>query len=387
MLRFLPDSWIEGLLRPFILLDPSGYIYYETQAPDLRFAALAVLTLALLLKGRLWSAELRPIAWTLAALWLMFYIWTFVVGNGRYFIAGLMLVGPLLVALVGRLSLTIPMRMTILAGMLALQCLLVYQLFSHGAWALAYWVKGPGLPLGDTPLRKQPAVFISLSALTHSMLVPQFDPRSRWANIAPQQKIVPGSPEFAHLHALLASPMPRYAVLPILEGRLTDGIQPIGNVQEMIRSTLARYGLSRTEQRCEVLRSHLLTKDPAVAGAPARPAVYWFCPLRADLLPEESTKPMPGPWDDVMDAMERRCPRYFPPGRGAQIPMGGDAVVRSYVETDTRLYVDGLGNVLVRYLRALNPTFIASAEQVRLGNFTINCQKLPGRYVYPWQRD
>ncbi|MEN9629743.1 MAG: hypothetical protein RJA10_2970, partial [Pseudomonadota bacterium] len=76
-----------------------------------------------------------------------------------------------------------------------------------------------------------------------------------------------------------------------------------------------------------------------------------------------------------------------PPGRGTQIPMGVDAAMRSYVETDTRLYVDGLGNVLVRYLRALNPTYIANAEQVLRGDFTINCQKLPGRYLYPWQRD
>ncbi|MDZ7592768.1 MAG: hypothetical protein U5L05_19260 [Rubrivivax sp.] len=61
--------------------------------------------------------------------------------------------------------------------------------------------------------------------------------------------------------------------------------------------------------------------------------------------------------------------------------------MRSYVGSDTRLYVDGSGNVFFRYLRALNPTLIGSVDEVRRGNFTLDCKKPPGRYLYPWQRE
>ena len=86
MLRFQPDGWLQGLLRPLIMADPVASIYFELPAPDLRPAALL-----LLLPLALWLGSLRrwPTgqAWRLpVALLLTLYLWTFVIGNGRYFL-------------------------------------------------------------------------------------------------------------------------------------------------------------------------------------------------------------------------------------------------------------------------------------------------------------
>jgi len=381
----MPDDWLEGLLRPFILVDPNGFIYYESPAPDLRFAAIALLTGIMLLSGRL-RARLGAPAWrTLLGFWLIFYVWTFFTGNGRYFMAGLLLAGPLLVLLVGCLPFTRPMRVLVLAGLIGLQGMAVQSHFSHGMWALALWRDGPGLPLGKTPLRDKPAVFITISSISQSILVPQFHPLSRWANVSGQADITPGMPQYAAMKELLSTPLPRYLVLHVITGMPEEGAQPQGDVLEMIRGSLARYGLERDDRPCEALRSHLTVQDFSKGGGASLPLAYWVCPLRGGPPAEPALPQTANAWNDLFDAVEKRCPRFFPPGAG-KLRFAGEVVFRAY-DSDTRLYVDGSGNVLFRYQRALNPTLIGSADQVRRGDFTLDCHKLPGRYVYPWQRD
>ena len=388
MLRFKPDDWLEGLLRPVILADPYGGIYYEQPAPDLRFAALLALTGVAVLVPRVRTGMTKPAWLALAGLWLMFYLWTFLTGNGRYFIAGLMLVGPLLVLITSLLPLTRAMRAFLLGGLLVLQGLLVQQHVSHGQWALAYWRQGPGLPLGDTPLRNEPAVFLTLASISHSLLVPQFHPDSRWANIAGQIDIEPGMPEYEPLRDLLAALMPRYLVMHVIDGAAGDARQPPADVREMAHATLARHGLSLDDRPCEVLASHLLIRDMSKDTDPSLPLGYWICPLRAGaaVAPTTTAAAPPDMHDDVFSLVERHCPRYFPPGSGNR-RSAGEVTIRHYIGSDTRLFVDGHGNVLYRYMRAFNPTFVGTVEQVRRGEFAIDCRKLAGRYVYPWQRD
>ena len=387
MLRFKPDDWLEGLLRPVILADPYGGIYYEQPAPDLRFAALLALTGVAVIVPRVRTGMTKPAWLALAGLWLMFYLWTFLTGNGRYFIVGLMLAGPLLVLITGLLPLTRAMRMFLLGGLLLLQGLLVQQHVSHGQWALAYWRDGPGLPLGPTALRDEPAVFLTLASISHSLLVPQFHPDSRWSNIAGQIDIEPGMPEYAPLRKLLAAPLPRHLVIHAIDGTTRVGKQPPADVREMAEATLARHGLHLGERPCEVHTSHLVIRDLTKDDDPALPLGYWICPVAAGAAAAPTTAVAPiERHDDVFAAIEQHCPRFFPPGSGNR-RSAGELTIRHYIGSDTRLYVDGHGNVLYRYMRALNPTYVGTVDQVRRGEFAIDCRKLPGRYVYPWQRD
>lgn len=388
MLRFEPDDWLEGLLRPLVLADPSGYVYIEFQAPDLRFAALGALTLLLLVTRRFSKPEARPAVRTLVGLWLIFYIWTFAVGNGRYFMAGLLLVGPSLVALVALAPFSHTMRLIMNAGLIGLQLMVVTQHFQGGRWALMQWTgNGPGLPLADTSLRYEPAVFLTVSSISHSILVPQFDPRSRWANIAGLSTITRETPEWDRLHRMLAVPLPKYAVIPIVTGYTTASEQPSIEVDKMLRGFLGPHGLRRDNQPCEVLRSHLRWYDlPAGESRKMRYLAYWFCPLAAGSTHVPDTSVESEPWSEAFAAVEQACPRYFPPGGGMLLVHRPDKVVHRYAATDTYLYVDDHGNVMYLYFRALNPTRIGSVDEVRHGKFKMECEKLPGRYVYPWKR-
>ena len=84
VLRFLPDDWLEALLRPFLMLDSVAGIYFEQSAPDLRFAALVLFLVIGALAGRVPRSLDARQRFLLVSLGLLFYVWTLTIGNGRY---------------------------------------------------------------------------------------------------------------------------------------------------------------------------------------------------------------------------------------------------------------------------------------------------------------
>ncbi len=96
MLRFKPDDWLEGLARPLLMVDPAAGLYVEGAAPDWRFAAALLFgTVGVVAaRGRLGLSVVQLKG--LLSLLVMLYVWTFAIGNGRYFAAGLLLIGPVL---------------------------------------------------------------------------------------------------------------------------------------------------------------------------------------------------------------------------------------------------------------------------------------------------
>jgi hypothetical protein len=386
VLRFQPDSWFEGLVRPLTLLDPSGYVYIEALAPDLRFAALLVLTGAALLLPRVRAGLSMPAWRTLTSLWLAFYIWTFVIGNGRYFVAGLLVVGPMLVLLVRSMPWSAPARALVLIGLIAVQGVMVHTSFLHGALTLARWADGPGLPIDrDTPVRHQPALFVTVSAISHAALVPLFHPASHWVNLVGQATIRPAMLEYERWRRLSAIPLPRYLVMYAVRPPPEAGAAPNAMEAAQARAALESFGLALDDDRpCEMLRSHW-QPEAATGQTGIRPVlVYWICPLRGGALQSPEPKPAEVA-DEVFRAVERYCPRYFPPGGGQ--PFASEAgLARTYPSADTRLVVDARGRVMFQYFRATSATLIGTADSVRRGNINFDCDKLPGRYAFPWDR-
>lgn len=390
MLRFLPDTWWLALLRPLLMADPNSGLYFELPAPDLRFALLVLAALAWALAGRR-RRPLPPAALRLgASLVVMFAVWTVVTGNGRYFMAGLLCVGPLLVALLAALPGTAALRVTLLGLVLVLQAVVVQQNFSPGQWALARWSeRGPGLAVApDAAWPPQPAVFLTLTNISFSLLVPQADPRSRWASIAGQIEMDRRLPEYPRFQQLLASPLPRYVVLPTMPLRPAPGDPPPPALVTMADRSLAPHGLRvQPGVPCVLAPSRLVSAAPR-ASADDRgplPLGFWFCPLgtRDAVEPAPAEPPL---MVAVARALETRCPRWFPPG-GVTVQLEGGVAVRHYPMSDMRLYVEPQGDVFVRYLRALNPTRVAPAAEVAAGRFSLDCSTMPGRYVPPWARD
>ncbi|MFY9511395.1 MAG: hypothetical protein WAQ05_10540 [Rubrivivax sp.] len=376
-------------MRPFILPDPEAGIYFEAAAPDWRFALFFVF-MALATAARRGRLPLTaPQLQSVLALLTMFYVWTFAIGNGRYFIAGLLLVGPLLVMAWRLLPGSRNLRALVLVAVTALQVLTMQLHYIANTWGLVQWRDGPGLAIEDSPLREQPAVFLTITGISYSLLVPRFHPHSRWANIAGQRDIRPGTREYPRLQALLRDPLPKYVVVPLNPAHMSPALQPTGPMLDLILDSLAVQGLAPDGQPCAVLRSTLpIGVLGEMTDAVPRQG-FWFCPVQksaATAARADQATAASQALRDVFERVEQRCPRFFPPGDGIEKHVEGLSL-RHYPASDTRLYIDGEGRVQYKYFRALNPTMIGTVDAVRQNRFDIVCDKLPGRYQLPWRRD
>jgi hypothetical protein len=387
MLRFLPDGWLDGLLRPCLLADPVNGLYVEIDAPDWRFAAVAVLLLLAWL-GRPRAALLQTNQ-TLALLGLTvcFYVWTVFSGNGRYFIWALLIVGPMVVMAARRLRASLAMRNTVILLVLGVQSVSIAYSFMPNMWGLRPWRTGPGLALVASPLKASPAVFLTLGSVSYSALVPQMHPQSRWSNIAGQQFILPGVREYPELQKLLDSPLPHYAVVRATGMLMGPDGQPTVLAMKSLVGTLGRQQLQLSAERCNYVR----TADAELAMKQGKGSAadegFWFCAVRRSGAPAMSVVDVAvsPELDDVFAKVEQRCPRLFPAGNARSVGID-DAVQRHYSYSDTGLFVHNSGVVYFKYNRALNPTILGKTEDVRRGAFTIDCMRMPGRYLPPWER-
>lgn len=387
MLRFLPDGWLDAVLRPFLLADPVASLYVEIDAPDWRFAALALL-LALAWLGHRGTGFLqRHQALALVGLTACFYVWTLASGNGRYFVWGLLLVGPLVVVAARRLRATRAMRNTVILAVLAVQGVATAYSFVPNMWGLRPWKQGPGFALEPASVRESPAVFVTMGSISYSVLVPQMHPLSRWSNITGQRDILPGVLEFDALKSLLESPLRKYVVVRATALTMGPNRQPLPKVRLSVQGALARHDLSLDAATCEYVRSTDSAVSLRLATKPIEEG-FWFCPIRRERAAAAPVvvSPVAPEVDAVFAQVEQRCPRFFPPGSARSRLIDG-AVLRYYSYSDTGLYVDNSGEVYFKNNRALNPTGIATIEQVRRGEFTMDCYRLPGRYLPPWERD
>lgn len=394
--RFTPDVFLEWLLRPLLMADPSAFTYVEFMAPDLRPAFLIALTLIGLvfgsLRARLTAGPLR----LMIAFWLSLYLWTFVTGNGRYFIAALLLLGPLIVLASRGLPGTKSFRWMMLALIGGLQGAALASTYQSNVWGRADWISGLAIDLEDGELRHRPAAFIVAGNNAYSMLVPRFHPDSRWAKIIGVSDMSPAAREYPSVVELLASPLPKILVIPLSAGFSDNYEQPGAETQKLLSQSLSNYGLSLSEQPCTILRSTLsratvATALTAVADQSPKQAVqgFWFCPLRyseADRIAALARPPAASQWSDVFAAIEQRCPRFFPPGGGMTRDFDG-AASRWYPGMDTLISVWGPDMVSYKYYRAISHSAIGSVADIRGGKFSIQCDKPPGRYRMPWSEE
>jgi hypothetical protein len=389
--RFVPDTWLDAALRPLYMLDPVNGMYVEIAAPDGRFAALLLLLLICWVvpgRNRGKPDALRPNQrWTLLGLALGFVIWTLASGNGRYFIWGLMVVGPLVVVAARRLPASQFLRNSAIIGVLLLQGLAIGLSFVPNVWTVRPWREGPGFALDDTPLSQQPAVFMTLGAISYSALVPQMHPDSRWSNISGQVVLQPGAREYPALLAMLRTPLPRYVVARATTLTLGPDGQPLPKVKHSFEGVISRHNLSLATGSCTYVRSgdaaKAFLRDPARAVEEG----FWFCPVNwaGPVSTAKALAAVAPEHDATFAQVEQHCPRLFPPGYARTRRIDG-ALQRAYPISDTNLYVDDSGSVYFKNDRAVNPTTIGTIAQVRAGQFKMACDHIQGRYAPPWQR-
>lgn len=386
MERFRPDNWYELWLRPFLMLDPGSGVYFEFPAPDLRFTALIVLALLLLLTRR-WSV-LSPLTRRMTVgLLVTMWAWSYVSGNGRYFLPGLLFVGPLIVALIAATKVTRSMRWTLLGFVLVGQAAVVATMYVPSPLANLKWIDTNVLGLPDSPLRNEPAVFTAVGGNSQSALATRFHPESRWIALMGHYSVGPVGVEHDRLLDAVASSMKKYV---IAEGAREPPEKREKAAQELrtwLTRLLAAKGLKLVDEPCQFLERRLNAARPSNGLINLEEPGRWFCRFEteADRTVHTSAATVPQLHRDAFTVVERMCPRFFPPA-GGQDYRGDGVSFRVYPGTDTQLRARDDGSVAYRYQLTLNATFVGTTTQILAGTASISCDKLDGRYQLPWNR-
>jgi hypothetical protein len=323
-----------------------------------------------------------------AVLVVAFVPWLVTSGNGRYFLVGLLMVGPVCVGLAWRLPVTRGLRLTLAVGMVALQAFAVQQSAPWQAWALALWKEPPYFQVDLPPEAKvEPATYITMSVISYSLLIPQFHPQSRWMNLANAPLPGVGAFNSERTAAFLAQAQGKLRlVVPVVPGMLTEALLPNDQVSDVIGSQLEPFGLGFAQpQACRFLHSRSLAsmglrektdKQRAQAG-------FWLCDLRR-VAPSARPAAYGRRYNAVFAALEKQCPRFLPAngdGPSLALPSGE---VRSYLQAEMKVYVYDDGQVLYKYYRDLNPVSVGKAQEILAGRARMDCAAV--RAALPWGR-
>lgn len=390
MIRFLPDTWWEALLRPVAMAAPDANVYVEFMAPDLRFVFAALLAGALV-----WR---RPAQGHRAALVLLLLVaasfipWLATSGNGRYFLPILLLAGPLCVGLAYRLPWSMPARAATAAVMVALQALVVFDVNPWRSWSLVAWRDAPYFELRiPSDVAAAPATFVTITSISYSLVYPQFHSASRWMNLSAMPQDPATSVEAAKAQATLAGPGPRFIFVPTVPAQMTPILQPNAEIKQVINQHLGPYRLALEDSKpCRLLRSRTAVALATGRAEQTRPETvervgFWLCELRYPVRFQWQGDPLPQEIESVFEQIERACPRFFPHNE-ADSRRVGDGFLRIYASTDMKVYVLGDGIAYYKYWRALNPQRIGSVAEILADPARIGCPQIRGRSGLPWQR-
>ena len=403
-MRFEPDSLLETLLRPVAMAAPDANVYVEIMAPDFRFV-FALLLLVLLVAGQMLRRRspsapagetplkrAKPLFVRLAALALAFVPWIATSANGRYFVPGLLIVGPICIGLTCLLPVTRALRLTIAIGLVALQAFAVQQSAPWRAWTLSPWKEAPYFHV-DVPSewRAEPATFVTMSAISYSLLAPMFHPQSRWLslhNAPPPGRDAMGRRAEAFLSQAQSGRL--MLLVPAVAGSLTEDRLPDARVSEAMNQQLAAYrlGLARP-QSCRFLASRGLERiglGEKTQEERSRTG-FWLCHLTR-LEPSGPMEAARGKrYDAVFKVLEAQCPRFFPAGGDGDSVVLSNGEVRSYQQAEMKAYVYDSGEVFYKYYRALNPVLVGNLRDLLDGKARLDCGKIRGRSGLPWERE
>lgn len=397
MIRFEPDTWRDALLRPIAMAAPDSGVYIEIMAPDFRFAFTLVLVgllIVLYLLGRRTTAVVKPTAILFMVSALSFVPWLVTSGNGRYFIALLLVVGPLCLALVYLLPMTRGFRLTLAMCLLAVQTFAVYESDSLKSWGMSQWREAPyfqiDLPSDMTTL---PGTYITLSSISYSLIAPLFPVSSSWLNIAAAPIDRENTLEGRRTQALLTNGKPLTLLVPSIPEFATQQGLPDTEAIRSFNLLLADHRLAITDPaQCRLIRSSSLNSMKIVeirkkSDDRFEKAGFWACPLHYPVAaPAERSDIVKSRFDDVFDKVETLCPRFFRPGEAkTNVINGGE--LRQYTESDMKVYVMDDGVVLYKYLRSFSPELIGTVDEVMSGKAKVDCGNIRGRSGLPWERE
>jgi hypothetical protein len=334
--RFGPPDLVSALILPFrmVMLDRS--LYAETFAPDLRFAALAVLALALALPAYRKSVG----DWRLLGFFALAYVaWLATSGNARYGMALLLLAGVCLAYLAERL---VPLRIARigLGVLLALQ-LVTAIVAAPPRWFIAEPWSKQWFPYDVPPQAlREPALYLTLETLPMAVVAPFVHPDSSFVNVRGQRTLAPDSPRLA---ALAERHRGRVRVLgralEHLDGRTLSWIGYRLDSADCFAIEWRRDDADALSRGANWISRTPPSSEPlSVASCALRPA-----PIDSALLEQERRA------SALFDRIEEGCPRLFRGQTAVTEPFGLGGWARHYVDLDARMETIGAQVVLNRY--------------------------------------
>ena len=394
MIRFLPDTWIDALLRPIAMAAPDAGVYVEMMAPDLRF--LVIVALVLILCAMYWRTKwsFSPVLILLIFVSAAFAMWLATSGNGRYFIPVLLVSGPLCIALVCKLRATAMFKATIGIGVIGLQAVVIQQNNPWHVWGFVPWTAEPFFSTTfDEEALTRPATYVGITSNAYSLIAPRFPASSRWVNISSQPD-PENTDEGRRLQLLLKSSRSLMLIIRSTPQNVTHDGQPDTEISQAFNALLAKQYLTLDDsKKCRLLPSkglaHQLYKNKninSIDAAMIAKVGFWICPLKhpAELSARSAYRGYSA-IDKIFEIAERSCPRFFPPGAASTFRIA-DGFVRDYGSADMKLYVLDNGNILYKYWRALNPGLIGTITSIQMEGFQMDCNSIRGRSGLPWNR-
>lgn len=345
--RFMPSSWSALWTFPWRVSQAGSMIYTETMAIDFRPAMLVVVGGALLIKVLVRGDHKRPqdegrtLSVLSAGLLVYYVLWIMMSGNGRYAIAWLLMLGPVLVACWVRL------RRGIRWATYGVLTMLGMQVSSNAAgaverWASTAWPQQWFAPNVPADWKARPHLFISLEKQTYSFLAHFVHDDSSFVNLTGQLPMRPNGPEWSRVSTLLQRHAGRVRTL-MPPAALGAGQKPVAQDTDRQRAMLSIYGLTIDPDSCRTVVIDPTSDHPAVVN----PSLAWQgltdtgILVSCDVRPWSPEERMASRWDAmrlakadrVFEHLERACPDLTK-NRTAVTTFSGYSYRRFYLGTD-----------------------------------------------------
>jgi len=369
--RFIPESAMAALWRPFAMMDPARMVHEELSAPDLRYAllfALAGMLLVVWLMNLIRGQKARPAievesSRVLVALGCGFAIdwvlWLSESGNGRYFLPMASVAAVLIMSLIYEIFYRHPkIRNYILASVFLLQAVQLY-LGAEYRWCGVPWNEQWLDVRIPAKLRTHGNLFLTMGVQSNSFLIPFLAPDSGFVNFAGGYALDPNSANGVKVKFLIAKFNPNLRVLLKGTQLYADG-QSGGPHQSAVNEALARFNLHVDGRDCVQIVVHGLPAEIEInmvdrfpGSAPdvvqkIRDTTYF---LSCRIVPNAQTQTTVFSDETkvnlVLDRLEDACPSLFQPRR-LYTEMTRTRGMRLYVNTDLTAWVS-LGWVKFRH--------------------------------------
>jgi hypothetical protein len=358
--RFIPETLIEALWRPFAMIDPATMVHEELPAPDLRYAVLAVL-ISMLFFRRLWqrlkgaddpptgadsaaaARRLTALGIGLAADWCM---WLSGSGNSRYFLPMASVAAVVVVGLLFRLFAPRPkVRNYILVAIFATQATQLWM--SAGfRWNAVPWDGRWFNITVPERLATEPNLYLTIGSQSNSFLAPFLAPGSGLVNFSGGYTLASEGANGPRVQALIQRYAPNVRVL--LRGeRLHNDEEGLAPRRGQVDDALEPFGLRVDMSDCAAIIVHGLPPDleisiknsmPAEERRPQDTTYLVSCRLLHSEADRSSMIARGRAANLVLDRLEDACPELFQPRRLAT-EHDGDAWQRIYVNTDLTAWV------------------------------------------------